>query len=438
MKFIEKIVNILSQEKYRYLFLFLFLIFIIIILIPVFNADIGYQITDIPDYFQLVILGITLIIIYIQTDKKELNRYKENYLFYKKRYSKHELIYIQKDEQKLYSSSIEYNLSSVSNKIKNIYLKDIVFKQSGNKYELPYLIEEQARNILIEKFNIQAKTDYNGLTLSLKKLFFENNKLIFIFDNSFYYNYLLTNMIPEYEIMHNLTIRDLLEPSNTHTLSFLEDSLAENHLGISSLINIKTINKEFLLIPVRSNKTTVFKGQLSPSVSGAANIHTCKQNNLSIENFFTTELEEEIGVFFKNYVVEEIDYVNYFIENARLLGISRELKRLGKPEIFFYCEMNLELKNIYETNNSIIKLTISDQSDINEMIDSHENETLLLIEKNKIFDYLSYYEKASKSTSSFEGKEIYIRLNDEYLVSESLFVNLAYLSKFLYAQTVSE
>lgn len=430
MKFIEKIVNILSQEKYRYLFLFLFILFVVIVFMPIVFSDVGYQITDIPDYFQLIILGITLIVIYIETDKKELNRYKENYLFYKKRYSKHELIYIQKNDQKLYSSSLEYNISGIACKEKNIYIRDIVFQQSGNKYELPYLIEEQARNILIEKFNIQAKTDYNGLTLSLKKLFLEDDKLIFIFDNSFYYNYLLTNMIPEYEIMHNLTIRDLLEPSNTQTLSFLEDSLAENHLGISSLINIKTTSKDYLLIPVRSNKTTVFKGQLSPSVSGAANIHTCKQERLTIENFFITELEEEIGVFFKNYVVEEIDYINYFIENTRLLGISRELKRLGKPEIFFYCEINLELKNInLSTNNPFIKLNIYDKSDTNEMIDSHENETLLLIEKNKIIDYLSYYEKVSKSTSSFEGKEIYIRFNDEYLVSESLFVNLAYLSK---------
>lgn len=106
--------------------------------------------------------------------------------------------------------------------------------------------------ILIDRFNIRSKEDYNGLTLSLKKVSYQKDSktLLFYFYKSSYYKYLVTNTIPNYEILPGVTIEDYLEASGNNKLNLLEDSLVENHLGISCLINlVDEFSNEYLVIP---------------------------------------------------------------------------------------------------------------------------------------------------------------------------------------------
>ena len=444
MKIIEEIGVRLSQEKFRKLYLVLFIILLAAIAIPLLLKDINYNITDILDYIELLFVLLTLLYLYSSTDKQELNRYKENYKFYKNRYKGHSLLKLETSKSTIYSSSINYTQIDIS-KAKD--LNKIKFTLEDCEYTLPSLIQDRARDILIEKFNIQSKTDYNGLTLSLKNIYLlEDGSIELKFCRSCYYDYLLTNMIPEYEILPNLTVREYLESSSKKTLNNLNVSLAENHLGISSLVEIpllennKTAN--YLVIPKRSQKTTVFKGQLAPSISGAANIDTCSNDgDISIKNFFGQEIEEEIYPLFKElYNIELYKmFKDDFLNNAAFAGISRELKRLGKPELFFYYRFSrpAELKDILENKSLEVKIEknyieVIIKNENKKDIDLNESDSFLLIKPEKFIEQLKYYtNKHSKSKSAYEKEEIYTVFEKNTLkVSESLFVNTIYAKKY--------
>jgi hypothetical protein len=435
LKVIQHISTILSQEKYRKIYLVLTVLLVALIFIP-YLTSIKYDITNLTDYLELILIFVTLIFLYISTNKQELNRYKENYKFYKEKYSGHDLLCL----DKISSSSIDFSDIKLEGDIR---LNDIKFLLDYSEYNLPPLIEDQLNGILIEKFNIQEKTDYNGLTLSLKSINSNNcGGIEFKFQRSNYYNYLVTNMIPEYEILPNLTIRDYLEASGKKQLNSLDVALAENHLGISALVRFKVrVNggetRKYLLIPKRSSKTTVFKGQLAPSISGAANIDTCSKNgNISIINFFEQEISEEIFPFFKLINFDDLDsFTNDFVNSSSLIGISRELKRLGKPELFFYFDYSskvIELSDdlFYDKKDYLVIPSSSDK--VTSEIDLSENDKFLLVDQDKFTSNLKLYSTKSSSKSSYKGEEIYTVFTEEnFKVSESLFVNSIYFNRHI-------
>ncbi len=440
MKIISELNDYLTQRRTRFIYLILFILLIALVIISYKTTF--YDITDILDYIELSFVLLTLIYLYLRTNKKEINRYKENYQFYKDKYTGHSLLSLENNSKdKIYSSSINYSEIDTSN-IQS--LDNIIFTLNDCEYQLPALIQEQAKDILSEKFNIQEKTDYNGLTLSLNDVICEDGKTLELkFCKSCYYNYLLTNMIPEYKILANLTIRDYLEASGKKILNSLKVSLAENHLGISSLVSIlvktKGKSEEYIIIPQRSHLTTVFKGQLAPSISGAANIDTCSENStISIKNFFKQEIEEELIPILHELCPEATNnFKEDFIKNAKFIGMSRELKRLGKPEMFFFyeCKHEIDLDKI-ENKNIKIKheqkyygIAMTDQKH-ESSIDLIENNSFLLITPKDLIQGIRNIKCKSHKNSSYKGKEIYASLlKKELKVSESLLVNIIYMQQ---------
>ena len=325
--------------------------------------------------------------------------------------------------------------------------------------------------ILQDRFHTQSKEDYNGLTLSLKRITFDSdkNKLVFNFYKSSYYKYLVTNVSPNYKILGNLTIDDYLESASNGKLNRLEDSLAENHLGISCLVILNYKNIKKIIIPKRGNRTTVFKGQLSPSISGALNIHSCSNDemNPNIKTFFHTEFKEEISELFKSFNEDgsinkgetkkiQRKIKNDIINNLRLIGVSRELLRIGKPEIFFISEIDYDFDD-----NSKDKIQLN--SKIDSEVDLDENKFVYYIDESKIFKLIE--EKKSRFIFScnedrkvfmnikikknrtinrgifyfifsyYKIKKFYVRMKknkrkERYLLSESLFVNLIFYYKY--------
>src|SRR5690606_38368965 len=116
-------------------------------------------------------------------------------------------------------------------------------------------------------------------------------------------------------------------------------SKASNHLGLNVLL--LTADQK-LVIQERNNKVSSFANTLSPSSSGALNysIAIDEEKNVSISTAIRNELAEELSA--------EID-----IDEVFLLGLPRELKRLGKPELHFLAKTSLsstELLAIVERN----------------------------------------------------------------------------------------
>lgn len=448
MKLIGDIGARLSQEKFRKYYLMTFFLLIVVMLIPFLPEKIRfglkYDVSNILDYVELIFVLVTLIYLYMSTSKEELNRYKENYKFYEKRYEGESLLILDVDDKIVHSSSINYDNIDISS-VKS--LNQIGFNLAEGEYTLPLLIEECARDILVKKFNIQSKTDYNGLTLSLKNInMLPDGGMEMVFHQSCYYNYLLTNMIPEYEILSGLTVRDYLEASGKKILNDLNVSLAENHLGISCLVTIPVAEggeiSNYLIIPKRSMNITVFKGQLAPSISGAANIDTCSKNEkLSIVNFFSQEMDEELSPFLKDiYDASTYDkFKSDFLEDSILIGASRELKRLGKPELFFYFEFGsaFDIDKLQSSDEFKVIVRddyyeISGSKDKSKNIDLSECDSYFLIKPSVFIEELQEYVKEnSRSRSSFNKEEIYtVFTNDNIKVSESLLVNAIYAKKY--------
>lgn len=484
MNLIEEFLIFLSKKNRRYIYLLLSIIIYFYILSVLYSIAYSIEINNnnieilnFKDIFELFIIFLTLVVLFIRTNKTEINRYKENVFFYIEKYFKYfnqnnEINYFlklnKKNNDNIYSSSIDYFKLKNIKITKNIYLNDIELKLNDCEHELPFLIEEKARWILIEKFNIQAKTDYNSLTLALRNVKYDknNNKLTFTFCKSCYFKHLLTNMIPEYEIIPNLTVRDIIETTNTGELHDLSVSKAANHLGINALISInvklKNTYKKYFIIPKRSAHTLVFKSQLSPSVSGASNILSCYDNindNYNIHTYFKNELKGELETFFNSFDQNLINhFTEQFLKNALFIGMSRELKRLGKPEIFFYFDYqrtflyeeivknkyiniidneNLDyIKNINNTNFDIKNLFQEKQI----LIDYEENEQYFLIEKELLLNNIEFKEIKTKNR-----KDSYIKKgdkdekiteiscnfhNNKFKISETLFVNLIFYLQY--------
>jgi len=445
MQLLDQITAIASRKKNRW-WIALFLVFYVVIFLSssdVFNF-IPYDAEQILITFEVMLIFFAASLLLIKTGKSELGRYSEDYKYYLKKYPNEKENFIK--YKCVNSCSIDY-LKKVNINAKNIKIEDISFQVSEEHYQLPFLIEERASGVLLEKFNIQDKTDYNGATLSLRTVNQgAGGKLEFGFIKSYYFHSLLTNIIPEYEIFPNLTIRDVLEPSKS--ISFIEDSLPSNHLGISGLISLSVDNDRYFIIPRRTNNTAVFKGQLSPSVSGAANINAFKDTcgKLSIRSFFELELEEELSVFISELFNKEKfqKLKEEFLNRATLSGMSRELKRLGKPELFFLYSSGLEVSyNNINLNKSISKdrLIIKvdlDKSSKGQNIDENENASYFLIKANcildlikpctidkKIFSYSSLVLRRIEhtyNTINFQDKQHSKKTT--LTVSESLLVNL--------------
>ncbi len=449
MTILENITTTLSTKKYRIGFIILALILLLLISYSILGKTfpdiwifkIQYDVSNILDYVQLLIVISSLIFLFFVTDKSEINRYIENHEFYSEKYSKLKNKIIRFDE--LYSCSVENytNIGLSKSELKKIKLNNIIFHLTNDFYTLPSLIEEQFRDIIIKKFNIQEKNDYNALTLSLRNIQYEVEKgsIKFTFHKAYYFQALVTNLIPEYEIIKNLTVRDFIESPNMRTINSLEDSLAVNHLGISCLLSFKYKSRDYYLIPKRGNNTAVFKGQLSPSISGAANIFTCRDivdNTLSIRKFFDNEFEEEISTFLDERIGEDLCYSlkNDILNNLFLVGITRELKRLGKPELFFFYDTKFILDNYIETTskiNGVIEIKITNKKDAT--IDYSENEKFFLIDRSIIKTLIKEKSISSSTKSSYKQQEKYYIikiLEEEFKISESLFVNLALTENF--------
>ena len=227
-------------------------------------------------------------------------------------------------------------------------------------------------------------------------------------ETSFYFYYLITNRIADVEIFYNTTVRDLLEPGLPNfKLNDLNITQAENHLGLSCLLVDDNNN---ILIGIRNNKVNVFRDALSPTISGAANLITCSSKNiddsLSPLYWLQNEMNEELFLDSNDDKIK--NFIYELTTRALFLGISRELMRLGKPEVFF--AIQLTNRDTQFLKQHLLNLS----QNKNESIDQNENKDFLWINIDSIVREYKYKNDDYFITHSKE----------EYKLSESLIVNI--------------
>ncbi|MGX5913497.1 hypothetical protein ACR0ST_02010 [Aliidiomarina sp. Khilg15.8] len=407
----------------------------------------------IEDFVQFFLIQAAITFLYLNSSKNEKTRYSLDTSFYLKFYAaeQHRWLWLDKRPGKDSKVSAKIGLSAQevaearkSSRSSNLLLSqsvlqylpskllsitDVKFELDDEWYELPWFVADHALDQTLRRFNALEKYDYNGLTLSLKAIQPADEQLTLRFRKSNYYSYLATNMLPEVRLPGGLSYRDVLEPGPA--LHSPDVAMAENHVGLSCLM-LTTDN--YLLIPVRKKTTNVFKGQLSPSVSGAGNMPTCFDNVKSIYSplaWLAQETIEELP-FLQLPVAnlatfpKELNALREELASASFLGMSRELRRCGKPELFFSYQLPWDAAHVKALQTSFERSAnagaIKDSQDIH-TIDLNENASYLLVPADTLYESLSCKtEGKSRETSVLLNWD-----NNQYVVSESLLVNLILL-----------
>lgn len=321
-------------------------------------------------------------------------------------------------------------------------LDQIRFHLEDEWYSLPWFISEGALEQTLLRFNANStkKFDYNGSTLSLKSIETPaddpKHQITFNFRKSTYFSYLATNMLPEVKLPGGVSYREMLEPGPK--LHAFENASVENHIGLSCMF---LTTDDYFIIPVRNHNVTVFKGQLSPSVSGAGNLSTCSNpdhSSFSPMAWLIHETAEELPFLQRktpNVETLPIPYreLEHAFEDARFLGLSRELRRCGKPELFFSYALKMDSTQV----RKLIKGPLQDKDKDKDKDknndqetegkskhsqDLNENEGYLLIPLADIHKALRMEDNKKKQITSIvlthDGKK--------YELSESLLVNLIF------------
>lgn len=406
--------------------------------------DKSFSLSTMGDVVQYGLIQAALILLFVSSGREEKVRYSMDTRFYLEQYpdEKQRFLVWQRNAEE--NSQVRMGVDEstkdrlgreaglVISQSVLIYrpapgatIESLRFELQDTWYEPPWMVSDQALDIILKRFNALEQFDYNGLTLATKGLREDADGLTLEFHKSCFYSYLATNMVPEVRLPGGLPYRMLLEPG-PH-LNTLETSLPENHLGLSCLMRT---SDGYLLIPLRGQNTNVFKGHLSPSVSGAANISTCsdkKYGGYSPHAWLLQETREELP-FFDNYREAFPTGIANALRHAYFLGMTRELRRCGKPEVFFFYPLPLDSHTLKTSITQHQKATASSTpiQAARHNIDWHENEAYLVIREQDVFTALDtrqvrcgsrWHQKiAHHSILTYQGKT--------YNISESLLVNL--------------
>ncbi|WP_447553350.1 hypothetical protein [Vreelandella sp. EE22] len=372
------------------------------------ELGLGLNLSLLINAVQFGLVQAALILLAITTNKQEKQRYSLDTRFYLNCYKKerHRFLALEREtsgnlraltglDQRLNDAEVERLAKRddliVSQSVlewlpdQALSVEDIEFHIQDDWYEMPWIIGEQGLDTILKRFNAIERYDYNGLTLAVHDWQASPDRFVLSFKKSFYYNYLATNMLPELTLPGGLSYRNLLEPGPA--LSPLSSALPENHLGLSCLIRTSDGG---LIIPRRSQLTTVFKGQLSPSVSGAANLETCRdeQGNYSAHAWLMKELCEELP--FIHDATELFEQpIAEIARKTQFLGMTRELRRCGKPELFMFLPLEITTQEVF-TRWEHYYQDADNRPSITSLhgIDHNENSGLLVVEEQQLFERL--------------------------------------------------
>jgi hypothetical protein len=141
----------------------------------------------------------------------------------------------------------------------------------------------------------------------------------FVYSKTTYYRSFLTNFCPDYPARSKATIRTLTAPllfDETGSAIPLSESAFSNHFGGGGLV---VTTGGDVLLAVRGKTVAVEGNSKHLSFSGSFNYETITNDGLEVQ--IESILEEETGVDRSNVV------------ETCMLGVTRRVERLGKPDL---------------------------------------------------------------------------------------------------------
>jgi hypothetical protein len=195
------------------------------------------------------------------------------------------------------------------------------------EYKIPLKIAGKAQDILEELEN----NFYDSTTIRLNGVQQKGDSITLTVSKARYLEYVMTNYALDAFLREKgwtRSLRDIVHP--TTQLCRLEESLLANHIGVGTLVFTAD---NYLLLPIRpKGRVGIWREEITPSISGATSfdddLYSFRSGPISS---WMREGREELGL-------ENAD----FDEGKSLfLGITRELLRGGKPEVFFVTQLRI-------------------------------------------------------------------------------------------------
>ncbi|MFS0750390.1 hypothetical protein [Oceanobacillus sp. 1P07AA] len=219
----------------------------------------------------------------------------------------------------------------IDNTWKRYDLEKFRFNFIGSTFEPKQSILDQTDS----GFNkLSKEINYtNDENLRLANIIKNGDNYIFETQPVYYKNYLKTNMLMDYPFNKELTLRKKYHSNGS--LGLLDNSFFANHLGLN-ILAFTSGGK--LILQQRSSKVAYAPNEIGASISGAVSSSDIKNNSSLADLSIIREGIEELGIERNDIKKNSIQF----------LGLSRELLRGGKPEMFFSMQVNLseiELKN---------------------------------------------------------------------------------------------
>ncbi len=285
--------------------------------------------------------------------------------------------------------------------------------------ELPEMVIENFGDIMsAHKF---SKVD-NGLTVRLSDFEYSRKTHEFhIFtERSTYYSMLATNRAMDYNI-DGMTLRKLFEYKPR--LSKLKDSELGNQIGINGVI----ITKDgYLLVEKRDKKKSTWKNKFGQPISIAL-----KSNDLffgapkqelttdNIEDKFVKMLKKTLK---KNFGLNEEDYKEITMQK-NFMGLARDVLEGGKPNFYFYVELNYNAKETADLlqKNASLDTVVKDETGkiIKEpLLDDKLKSDFYLIHFDKCkvdFDYGMYVKPFGDNPTIKVRRRLYPRKHHFYV-----------------------
>lgn len=177
----------------------------------------------------------------------------------------------------------------------------------------------------------------------VKKMFFDgqdarlfdwlSEKKTLVFQKSFYFDYLKTNLSLDAYVPNFGTLREFITKDGK--IEVLQSSILANATGINGLV---FSNDGFMIIQERRKNVLVRPGELCSGFSGTVDW-------IDIENATNTGGTLD-RLDSPREMVEELGIHRDEIKARRFLGITRELIRGGTPEMFYSVDIDLSAEDI--------------------------------------------------------------------------------------------
>lgn len=237
-----------------------------------------------------------------------------------------------------------------------------VESESGDSYRVPAVAvlnandgrnEDQIKVELIDEFfktkigSGQAFEEYKADAIHRGKSFYDTETarlsdviggehIQLIFQPTSYFEYVKTNMAMDFDNAVDGTLRD--EVHREGKLELLSKSKLANHTGINGLV---FSNDGQMIFQRRSAKVLTNPNQLCPGFSGAMTEDDIRR---SFSGRDTSGFLQDVHVF--RELTEELGIRKHSVTERCFMGLSRELLRGGKPELFFALDIDLSAKEI--------------------------------------------------------------------------------------------